>query len=104
MTSVVWSRPKLSVLRSSHVCVSCVQSHNAILHIMAFQVNCVGNVPYARTRHSSAEFQGILASGKQVSITAIDIVRFEAGKIIEQWGVADQWSMLQQLGAMPSPG
>jgi steroid delta-isomerase-like uncharacterized protein len=50
------------------------------------------------------QFQGIAPTGKQVSITAIDIIRLTDGKIVDHWGVADQLALLQQLGAIPSPG
>lgn len=50
----------------------------------------------------SGDFQGIPATGKQVSVKAIDILRIEDGKIVERWGLTDQVSMMQQLGAMPT--
>jgi predicted ester cyclase len=33
----------------------------------------------------------------------IDICRFENGKIVEHWGVADRLGMMQQIGASPRP-
>ena len=50
------------------------------------------------------EFQGIPATGKQVSFPVIDIVRFENGKAVEHWGLVDAMSLMQQLGAIPGPG
>ena len=51
------------------------------------------------------EFIGIPATGKRASMYLIDITRFdEDGLAIEHWGVADQLSMLQQLGVIPDPG
>ena len=46
-------------------------------------------------------FLDIAPTGKQVSVNAIDIFRFANGKIVEHWGVMDQMSMMQQLGAIP---
>ena len=46
-------------------------------------------------------FLDIAPTGKQVSVSAIDIFRFANGKIVEHWGVMDQMSMMQQLGAIP---
>ena len=47
---------------------------------------------------------GLPAPGKTVRMTAIDILRFEDGKIAEHWIESDQLGMLQQLGAIPAPG
>ena len=50
------------------------------------------------------EFMGIPATGKSVSIGVIDIVRFSEDKFVEHWGLMDNASMMQQLGAVPAPG
>jgi predicted ester cyclase len=42
-------------------------------------------------------------TGKTITITVIDICRFENGKIAEHWGVADRLAMMQQIGAFPQP-
>jgi predicted ester cyclase len=34
-------------------------------------------------------------------IQEIDIARIEGGKIAEHWGVADTFSLMQQLGVIP---
>lgn len=43
-------------------------------------------------------FQGVPATGKQVTQTGIDILRFADGKIIERWGEFDSLGLLAQLG------
>jgi steroid delta-isomerase-like uncharacterized protein len=48
------------------------------------------------------EFMGIPATGRPVSITVMDIVRYENGKIAEHWNVVDVAGLLQQLGAFPA--
>ena len=50
------------------------------------------------------EFMGIPPSGKNVSVEVIDFVRFAGGKFVEHWGLMDNASMMQQLGAVPAPG
>lgn len=50
------------------------------------------------------EFQGLSASGKQVSVSGIQIDRLQDGKIVEHWRETDILGMLQQLGAIPAPG
>ena len=46
----------------------------------------------------SGVYRGIEPTGKQVTWTQISIVRFEEGKIVEDWAVADELTLLQQLG------
>ncbi len=50
------------------------------------------------------KLMGILPTGKQFTITGINIVRVAGGRIVEEWVVFDQLGMLQQLGVMPAPG
>ncbi len=42
---------------------------------------------------------GIQPTGKQITVTELEILHFENGKIAEQWGGPDMWSLLQQIGA-----
>lgn len=42
-------------------------------------------------------------SGRSFTITVIDIVRFENGKIVEHWGVPDLFHQMVQLGLLPQP-
>lgn len=48
-------------------------------------------------------FMGRPPTGKSFEITIIDICRFENGKIVEHWGVADRFSQIAQLGLLPQP-
>ena len=50
------------------------------------------------------EFQGIAPTGKKVTMPALDMARYEGGKLVEHWGGPDQMSLLQQLGMIPSMG
>ncbi|MCC6746120.1 MAG: ester cyclase [Deltaproteobacteria bacterium] len=50
-----------------------------------------------------AAYMGLPATGRQVSVTGFDWMRFAGGKAAERWGVFDQVGMMQQLGAMPGP-
>jgi steroid delta-isomerase-like uncharacterized protein len=47
-------------------------------------------------------YRGIAATGKQVKWAQISVVRFSRGRIVEDWAVADELSILQQLGALPA--
>ena len=51
---------------------------------------------------NDGEFMGMPATGKNVSIQVIDIIRFsEDGLAREHWGVLDMMDLMQQLGAVP---
>ena len=43
------------------------------------------------------------ATGKQVTLAGITIIRFAGGKVVEAWDESDNLSMFQQLGLMPAP-
>lgn len=50
------------------------------------------------------ELLGIPATGKKVAWPAIAIFRLSGTKIAEVWVQGDSLGMMQQLGAIPSPG
>ena len=47
---------------------------------------------------------GIPATNRQLSWNGIAMFRVANGKIVERWFNADSLSILQQLGAVPTPG
>lgn len=49
------------------------------------------------------ELMGFPPTGKKLSMTAISIRHFENGKIAEEWVETNMLSVLQQMGAIPSP-
>ena len=57
-----------------------------------------------RTWHATHQgaYRGIAATGKRVTWAQISIVRFAEGKIVEDWPVTDELSLLQQLGHVVS--
>jgi predicted ester cyclase len=65
-----------------------------------------GDKTVARVRATAThdgEFMGMPPSGKQVDIQLIDIMRFDDdGLVCEHWGVADMFSLMQQIGAVPA--
>lgn len=58
---------------------------------------------WTATGTHSAEWQGIPATGVEVTWSGVNIFRFECGKIAESWGEADHISLRQQLGATDVP-
>ena len=47
-------------------------------------------------------YRGVAPTGKQVTWTQISVVRFSQERIVEDWAVSDELSILQQLGALPT--
>lgn len=52
----------------------------------------------------SGPFMGTPATGRPIAVEVMDIFRIENGRIAEHWGVSDMLSLLQQIGAFPTPG
>ena len=50
------------------------------------------------------ELAGIPATGKSATVTGMGVDRIVNGKIVESWGIFDQFGMLQQFGVIPAPG
>jgi len=55
------------------------------------------------TGANTGSFQGMPATGKQVTVVGINIMQFEGNKIVEIRGVLDVMGLMQQLGAIPAP-
>jgi steroid delta-isomerase-like uncharacterized protein len=49
------------------------------------------------------ELLGIPATDKSSTVTGISVDRIVNGKIVESWGIFDQFGMMQQLGVIPMP-
>jgi steroid delta-isomerase-like uncharacterized protein len=58
---------------------------------------------YTITGTHKGEFMGVPPTNKKIKIRAIAIERFAGGKIVEEWGMDDTLSLMQQLGVSPSP-
>lgn len=54
-----------------------------------------------RGTHTGA-YSGVPATGKSVAVRVISIWRFEDGKVVENWTLQDQFSLLQQVGVISS--
>ncbi len=48
------------------------------------------------------DFLGIAPTGQAVHFETVDAMRVRDGKITDHWGVANLYSVLQQLGQLPS--
>jgi predicted ester cyclase len=46
---------------------------------------------------------GMPATDRPVRVTGVNVARFVDGKIVESWFNFDMLTLLQQLGAIPTP-
>jgi steroid delta-isomerase-like uncharacterized protein len=51
----------------------------------------------------TGDLMGLPATGKQISVEAVDIGRIENGQGKERWGGLNMYSLLIQLGVIPAP-
>ena len=74
------------------------------LRFDAEDVLASGDKVVARVRVTGThegEFMGLPATGKDIAVQAIDIVRFgDDGLAREHWGVFDEMAMMRQLGVV----
>jgi steroid delta-isomerase-like uncharacterized protein len=47
-------------------------------------------------------FLGVAPTGRKIHFETVDVMRVRNGKITEHWGVANLFSLMQQLGASPT--
>ena len=53
---------------------------------------------------NTGSVMGMPSTGKPVRVTGVNVARFAEGKIVESWSNFDMLTLLQQLGAIPTPG
>lgn len=49
----------------------------------------------------TGQLMNIPPTGKRVTITGLDVLRFENGKIKERWAEMDAFGLMRQLGVIP---
>jgi steroid delta-isomerase-like uncharacterized protein len=76
------------------------------LHFTIDEQIAEGNTVVTRwTAHGThnGELAGLPPTGKPATVVGMGVDRIENGKIVESWGLFDQFGMLQQLGVIPAP-
>ena len=53
--------------------------------------------------HQGEEVFGIPPTGKEVRVSGITVYRIADGKVVEESGLVDAFSLMLQLGAVPAP-
>ncbi len=76
--------------------------HVTCERIMTSRTSTVAILTFTGTH--TGPFMGIPATGRPISIGAIDVIRYHRGKPVEHWGEMDLLGLLQQLGVMTVPG
>jgi predicted ester cyclase len=51
----------------------------------------------------TGDLMGMPATGRHISVEAVDIGRIENGQAQERWGGLNMYALLTQLGAIPAP-
>lgn len=71
---------------------------HAVIH---WQIADGNRVTTYKTYHGTqqGEFLGIAPSGRRIQFETVDVMRVQGGKITEHWGVANLYSLVQQLSA-----
>jgi steroid delta-isomerase-like uncharacterized protein len=75
------------------------------LHVAVEDVIAEGDKVVCRntvTGTHQGEYRGLPPTGRSVTYNEIFILRFAGGRIAEIWGVADVFSQMRQLGAIPA--
>jgi steroid delta-isomerase-like uncharacterized protein len=76
------------------------------LHVSIEDVLTAGDRFASRTTVTgthTGDLMGMPATGKRISVEAVDIGRIENGQAKERWGGLNMFSMLSQLGVIPAP-
>ena len=60
-------------------------------------------VSFTLTGTHEGDLMGIAATGKAIEVSGMVLSRLEDGRIVEEWEVLDQLTMLQQLGVVSLP-
>ena len=63
-----------------------------------------GEVVWTRNRARGVNTGSVMGhppTGRSVVVDVIDVGRFEDGKLVEHWGIADQMGLMLQLGLIP---
>ena len=51
----------------------------------------------------TGDLAGLPPTGKRIALSGLELFRLADGKIVECWSAYDNLSLLQQLGAIPTP-
>jgi steroid delta-isomerase-like uncharacterized protein len=73
---------------------------HAVIHWQAVDGDLVTTFKTYHGTHRG-EFFGIAPTGRSIQFETVDAMRVRNGQITEHWGVANLFSLMDQLGALP---
>lgn len=83
-----------------HVLREAFPDFRAVIHWQAADGNLVTTFKTYFGTHKGEIF-GVPATGREIHFETVDAMRVVDGKITEHWGVANLYSLLEQIGAWP---
>jgi steroid delta-isomerase-like uncharacterized protein len=83
-----------------HVLREAFPDFRAVIHWQAADGNLVTTYKTYFGTHKGEIF-GVPATGREIHFETVDAMRVVDGKITEHWGVANLYSLLEQIGAWP---
>ena len=75
----------------------------AIDPVAAAQLPVLSPAAMVASATNTGPVMGMPPTGKLVHVTGVNVARFVEGKIAESWFNFDMLTLLQQLGAIPTP-
>jgi len=83
-----------------HVLREAFPDFHAVIHWQAADGNLVTTYKTYHGTHKGEIF-GVPATGREIHFETVDAMRVVDGRITEHWGVANLFSLLEQIGAWP---
>src|SRR5467141_2546608 len=83
-----------------HVLREAFPDFHAVIHWQAADGDLVTTYKTYHGTHKGEIF-GVAPTGRNIHFETVDAMRVHNGKITEHWGVANLFSLLEQLGAWP---
>jgi len=82
---------------------------NAFEHLNVTVVDMIAQGDEVACRFSArgvhkGEFMGLPPTGREITMTGIEIFRIKDGRIAEIWGEANLMGLMMQLGILPGTG
>lgn len=92
---------KDGVRRLYHTLRAAFPDFHAEIHWQAVDGETVTTYKTYHGTHQGT-FLGVAPTGRRIHFETVDAMRVHDGKITEHWGVANLFSLMQQLGAWPT--
>jgi predicted ester cyclase len=84
-----------------HVLRAAFPDFHAVIHWQAVDGDLVTTFKTYHGTHKG-KFFGIAPTGRKIQFDTVDAMRVRNGQIAEHWGVANLFSLMEQLGALPA--